>query len=425
MLNPPLLSWIGPFNESPIPTNGVQISPTNPVFRFSGAKVGVWGDSYPRDLFYMSAGITGLYAQLPFRAEFDTDAQELNIYTLGNGGVYRLRINEEYVGLPMAEGPQPNGNFYWLRLTFPTADRRAIRMESWGQAFGGLAMSSADHVYRPSKSLGPRCVVLGDSYAEGLLCFAQRLADLMGWEVWSSGVGGTGYLNPGPTGRVKFRDRVQSDVINRNPDIVIIAGGLNDSSYLPASVQAEAQALYDTVSTNLPSTKLVVVGPWFPSGQPPQSILDVRDALQAAALSRHLDFVDPLRATNAQQFNAGWITGSGNIANPTGDGNADNYISEDGTHPTDLGHQYLATKLAVPLRAITLADPTPNLSVQILVGLQVSGKVGRQYLIQRSSDSGSNWIDEATVTLQSSPQLWVDTTPANATKRFYRALLLP
>src|SRR5262249_3267572 len=155
-----------------------------------------------------------------------------------------------------------------------TSKQRAVRMESWGQPFGGVGINSANHIYSPANPLGPRCIVLGDSYAEGLLCYAQRLADLMRWEVWSSGVGGTGYLNPGPVGRVRFRDRVQTDVIANSPDIVIVAGGLNDNFYPPAAVQAEAEALYDTISTNLPSTKLVVAGPWWPGGSPSQAILD-------------------------------------------------------------------------------------------------------------------------------------------------------
>jgi|SRR5579883_2088785 len=422
---PPSISWIGPVGGPTTLTNMVKVDPAATAFRFSGARVGPWDSTYPHDLFFVASGITGTYAQLPYRAEFETDASQLAIFTLGTLGQYRLRINGEYVGLPASQGPPADGNFYWLQLSFPTSQRRAIRMESWGQAFGGVATQQGDNIYSPANALGPRCIVLGDSYTEGLLCYAQRLADLMGWEVWSSGVGGTGYLNPGPAGRVKFRDRVQADVLQNNPDMVIIAGGINDGSYPPRALQNEAQALYHIIITNLPSTKLVVVGPWWPRGNPPQSILDTRDAIKSAAIGLGVTFIDPIGSTNVQQVNAGWITGTGNVATPAGDGNADNYISSDGTHPTDLGHQYLATKLAAALRTLVIPDPSPKLDLQMLPGLQISGRIGRSYLVQWRTDLASNWVDATTVTLASSPQLWVDTSCTNASKRFYRALLLP
>ena len=425
MTSPPAMAWLGPLSSPAAPTNLTEIEPTNPSFRFSCAHVTTWDNSYPHDLFQVAYGITGAYAQLPYRVEFDTDASQFAISTLGTGGQYRLRVNGEYIALPASQGPSSDGNFYWLTVSFPTSERRATRMESLGQAFGGIALQAADHVYGPANPLGPRCIVLGDSYTEGLLCYAQRLADLMGWEVWSSGVGGTGYLNPGAPGRVKFRDRVQSDVIDQNPDIVLVAGGLNDGSYDPQAVQAEAEALYSTILTNLPSTKLVVIGPWWPRGNPPQFILDTRDAIKSAAASQGLYFIDPIVSTNVEQVNVGWITGTGNVATPTGDGNADYYISADGTHPTDLGHQYLATRLAAALKPLVVPNPSPQLNLQMLPGLQITGRIGRNYLIQWSSNFGSNWVDATTVTLNSTPQLWVDTSCTNCSRRFYRALLLP
>ena len=425
MTNPPSVSWIGPLGGPTTLTNLVRVDPTNSSFRFSGARVGFWDNTYPHDLFFVASGITGAYAQLPYRAEFETDASQLAIFTLGTLGQYRLRINGAYVALPASQGPPADGNFYWLELNFSTAERRSLRMESLGQAFGGVAIQAGDNIYSPANPLGRRCIVLGDSYTEGLLCYAQRLADLMGWEVRSSGVGGTGYLNPGPAGRVKFRDRVQNDVIDQNPDIVIVAGGINDGSYPPAAVETEAQALYNTIVTNLPSARLVVIGPWWPRGNPPQFILDTRDAIKAAAASLALDFIDPILSTNTQQTNVGWITGTGNVASPAGDGNADYYISSDGTHPTDLGHQYLATRVAAALRPLVVPDPSPKLDLQMLPGLQIAGRIGRSYLVQWRNELGSNWVDATTVTLTSSPQLWVDASCTNSTQRFYRALLLP
>ncbi len=426
MANPPAITVVGPMMDPPTLINRVLIDRTNAVFRFTGGRLVTWDNSYPHNLFYVSSGITGAYAQLPFRVEFETDARELEVLTLGTGGKFRVKVDHEYADLSAASGPPPDGNFYSVKINFGGAQRRVISFEALGLAFGGVIIAPGDKIFRAEKPLGPKAIVLGDSYTEGLVCYAQRLADLMGWEVWSSGVGGTGYLNPGPAGRVKFRDRVQTDVIAHNPDIVLVAGGINDVSDSPASLRIEAEALYDTILTNLPSAKLVVVGPWWPRGNPPQFVLDARDAFKAAAASRGLEFIDPLVATNASQTNIGWITGTGNAGNPTGDGNADSYISSDGTHPTDLGHQYLALRLKEFLGSISWNDPTPTIDIQLLAGLQVRGSLGRNYLVQIRDEIGaSNWVDAATLTLSSSPQLWVDTSSTNRIKRFYRALLLP
>jgi hypothetical protein len=211
--------------------------------------------------------------------------------------------------------------------------------------------------------------------------------------------------------------------------MVIVAGGLNDSGYASSNLLSEALALYDTILTNLPSARLVVVGPWWPSGIPSDYILATRDTLEEAAWERGLDFIDPIVATNVLQTNAGWITGTGNIANPTGDGDADQYISADGVHPTDLGHQYLATRIAERLGNITLTNSAPSISLNIsnmFASLGIHGMIGRNYLIQSATDVGqANWEDAATVTLSSDPQTWIDTSSAVSTQRFYRAFLLP
>ncbi len=423
MASPPAVAQVGPTVAAPTIPSAVWLAPSNSVFRYTSADVLAWGVTYPRSYYYVPYGVTGQYAQLPYRVEFDYDGSEFEIFVHGTGGSFRLRIDGQYARLSPTPGPPPDGLFYWLKVTFPDSKRRSFAFEASGVAFGGVAIQADGQLRWPTQPLGSRCIVLGDSYSEGLTCYAQRLGQLMTWEVWSSGVGGTGYLNSGPLGRVNFRERVQSDVISRYPDVVIVAGGLNDPT---GGLAAEAGAIYDQIIENLPAARLIVVGPWWPRGIPTQSILDNRDALKTAALARNLVFIDPLVATDPSQVNAGWITGTGNAANPKADGNADQYISADGTHPTDLGHQFLALKLAEALRNIVVPSPASSINLRFVPGLWIEGTIGRRYQLQWSENvSAEHWVDAELITLPERPTFWADASATNSVRRFYRALLLP
>ena len=48
-------------------------------------------------------------------------------------------------------------------------------------------------------------------------------------------------------------------------------------------------------------------------------------------------------------------TGTGTVAAPRGDGNADFFVSADGTHPTEEGCRHLGEQLAIALKAAVLA----------------------------------------------------------------------
>ncbi|MDX1951872.1 MAG: SGNH/GDSL hydrolase family protein [Verrucomicrobiota bacterium] len=424
MTNPPSITPVGPMINPPQLPGRRLVRRSEPVFRYSGARVEQWDNTYPHDQFLLARGITGSFVQIPFHVEFETDAQEFEILTLGTKGSYRIKVDQEYVNLQPTDGPVDDGNFYWLRVSFDAKKSRLISFESIGMAFGGVEIGVTDSINAPHKPLGPRCIIMGDSFTEGLLSYAQRLSSLLNWEVWSSGVGGTGYLNSGLPGRSRFRDRVQSDVITNKPNIVVIAAGMNDAFYSPTLLKTEAQTLYDTILTNLPGVKLIVVGPWWPRGTVPLFVLQSRNAIREAALSRGLDFIDPLVATTSQEINLGWITGTGNAGTPQGDGNADEYISADTTHPTDLGHQYLALRLAEVLRPIQVIFP-PTIEIHQLAGIYLQGRVGRSYVIQSRVSEEAAWVDGPTVTLSSSPQLWVDPSSTNRMRKAYRALLLP
>ena len=132
------------------------------------------------------------------------------------------------------------------------------------------------------------------------------------------------------------------------PDYVIVGGSINDNAQSPAAVGAAATALYGGIATNLPSAKIIVMGPQpVDSGYSTSStLLANRDAVRTAALAAGnvLGFIDPIAGK--------WFSGSGNISTPTGDGNKDYFVGPDNLHPTRAGayrYAYLACQEIVRL----------------------------------------------------------------------------
>ncbi len=89
-------------------------------------------------------------------------------------------------------------------------------------------------------------------------------------DAWPSGVGATGIVaNYGGSGDgVRFRDRVSTDVIPFNPDVVVIAGGLNDRGMVADGTLSQYRDEYDlliqAIKTGLPAAKIGVLGPFCP-----------------------------------------------------------------------------------------------------------------------------------------------------------------
>ena len=340
-------------------TGSVEVNPYTAAggalstkFRFTKSKPIQGGTNYPDYLAVTGGGLNSTYGFITLAAEFAYDGATFEVLYKGQGvdKGYRVYVN----GLLAAEwvGIAPDGSLRRRKITLPDARPRIIRIEGAGGAYlrGVASESTATVAYPTTTAKGPRLIVMGDSYTEGTGATTAFLGlpDVLSRRVnmtdtWASGSGGTGYLNVGAAltpPRVKLRDRVQTDVIAHNPRVVVIAAGVNDAAYAAADVGVEAGLLYDAILTGLPNVELLIVGPWWPRNSSTLAAprVAIRDALKAAALARGLYFIDSI----AEE----WITGTGTVAAPKRDGNADIYISGDTTHPTDAGHKYLAERLA-------------------------------------------------------------------------------
>lgn len=226
--------------------------------------------------------------------------QELEIVVKGGGGSILVKVNDQYISLTPTT-VLADGNIYYYYVNFGSRDYRRIDVQlTPGAVFGGFYTGQIDTV-TPAPVRGPRCIILGDSFAESatgatsqIQGFPDYFADAMGWDdVWKSGVGSTGYL-AAPGGKITFRQRLSTDVFPFSPDVVIVAGGLNDTAFTLAQMQTEAALLFAALQAGLPNATIIVFSPFYKAGAGSitQVVMNAHDGIKAAASAAGLPFVD-------------------------------------------------------------------------------------------------------------------------------------
>lgn len=150
-----------------------------------------------------------------------------------------------------------------------------------------------------------------------------------------SAEGRAGYGVPGDHGSI-FED-LTGRAVKPEDALVVFFGSRNDQGFHPEDPQLLAGKVRDTFDLArlvAPSARLLVIGPPWPTADVPESILQIRDVLNAAARAAGAAFVDPIGDR--------WFVDRPDLIGP------------DGVHPNDAGHQYLADKIA-PLIGMQLS----------------------------------------------------------------------
>lgn len=282
-----------------------------------------------------------------FSFDFMTDSDDFELVSAvvtSNQHSARVWVDGEPAAASMPSGGGSGNSWRRLRITFATKAARHIRIESVGAVYQGIEVLATARFWAAGQNPGPRVVAVGDSFTEGTGVFRPdgwvgAMAARLGWsDVYASGLGGTGYLSTNGA-RGTFRSRAATDIIAHAPDIVIIAGGYNDTASSAAAVEAEAALLFAQIKAGLPNCELIVLSPWS-SNNTLTSLQATRDAIFAAA-----DGVADL-TIDAITTGQAWIFGTGKTTSTTGDGNADFYIASDGIHPSAAGYTYLGARVA-------------------------------------------------------------------------------
>ncbi|MGH3959118.1 Rv0518 family GDSL lipase [Mycobacterium sp.] len=138
--------------------------------------------------------------------------------------------------------------------------------------------------------------------------------------------GRAGYGVTGDHGSM-FKD-LTARAVHPNDVLVVFFGSRNDQGVDPEQLAQAAHDAFDLAHRVAPSARLLVIGPPWPTADPPDALLQARDVVASQARAVGATFVDPM----AEQ----WFVGTTDL------------IGADGIHPNDAGHAYMADKI-VPL----------------------------------------------------------------------------
>ena len=343
----PTLAVTGPGGPNPIP------SPTNYTYDNTAAIrrvgcVGVIVNQFSTNYIQNQAnGNTGSGAQ-PWAVEFITEEADM-VIPFRAATVAQVRFWVWVDGIPTTPAPVrfasgiSAGSKSWFRVTFPYSRRRVVRVYMIYADYGGLSVGSSGSATASTAWEPFKLAVVGDSWidtADVIASVAGAIGLSLRAETFMCGWAGSGYVAGTPFGSASRTAKLYA----AEPDIIIVAGSINDNPSA-ASVQAAASAYYAGIASNLPDAKVIVVGPQpVPADYATSStLLANRDAVQAAAdaASNVLGFVDPI--------SLGWLTGTGTVGSPKGDGNRDYYVGSsshvDTLHLGNLGRTYWGQRI--------------------------------------------------------------------------------
>lgn len=295
---------------------------------------------------------------------FATDAQafEIDLQTGGFGIPILLIVDGEFASATAYNGTPPaSGNIrrQW-KFTFPTKKIRHIQVLNSGiyNGIAGIFVGPRDVVIPWNPGLDGGLVAISDSYggfAYGAVPHggpAIGLIDAAGYAAAVQQYGGSGYY--ATNGFNGYEDRLRANIAAqaKTPAIVYTAGGINDPQSA-LTTKAAIDSYFSYCAASVPDALHIVMGPWCPK----QSYINgtdkyteitswINSALRNSGLKYYI-FLDTVAGGwetgwgTSRTGSEPWITGSGYVGGTTGTGNADIYISNDQTHPSSDGVEYL------------------------------------------------------------------------------------
>lgn len=328
----------------------------------------------------------------------------------------RIRINNKWISLmPVYLGstigfPTNPENItageYWLKLTFPTNELRRIEVFTHLE-FGGVAvLDSSGSVAQVPASPGSTIALLDGSLGgsekhqtgnfalnsandgsgagatyTAVTSYIGAVAQILGYgSIINSGAGSSGFSINGDTASWKSTGKITKDIIEHQPDTIIVGSANNDmaSGQSVSQVDIASNTVYGAIASAAKVGALkFALGMLTPPAMGSQSsgesaVAPYNAVLKARAQQHGFWFINP---ATGQTFDP-----QGNLVKTTSNWVYQNLsdISSDNTHPTQVGANNLGAKVAA---AILMAHP---------VG--VSDDVS-QYFAGKDLDShGPSWV---------------------------------
>ena len=240
----------------------------------------------------------------------------------------------------------------------PDGAHEVVVILGWASSFVQIVRENGDALWAgavPSFTLA----LTGDSYTDsGVPPYfagpARELHRLTGWEIGQLGQGSTGYTNNAGAvgGKQVYGGASRIAALEAfNPDAVMVVGSVNDGAATPTALKSAALSFYAELSP-LP---VIVVGvePLYDADDPAYANWDSLNAALAEAADE---------APNVIAFidwrSEDWLTGTGSVSDPQGDGNQDAYIGDsagtDTIHANYWGQRYLMGLIVDRLRSIRI-----------------------------------------------------------------------
>lgn len=194
---------------------------------------------------------------------------------------------------------------------------------------------------QPAEADETLITVIGDSYVGGsnmggnginnwTALITADLPNPKNIDLNKAGLGGSGYVTRGPTGKVF--EEAASVVLGPKTDVVVFFGSINDGSASGEKVRLASAQTFATAKEAAPKAKLLVIGPAWTNEDVPAAMLAVRDGLKKSAQAAGATWVDPIADR--------WFFDRTAL------------IGADKKHPTDEGHAYLEKQIAPHLKKV-------------------------------------------------------------------------
>jgi lysophospholipase L1-like esterase len=205
------------------------------------------------------------------------------------------------------------------------------------------------HAHLIVDSAAGRLLIVGASYTQGIGAvpatngYAYLVGRQLGMATTVDGIGGTGFVNPGPYNEGTFGERIARQPESLDPTVVMIQCGRNDLAYPRAQLREAATAAISDTHRRFPHARIVLLGP-IPGTVPiGADVTDVTAMFTELALSESMAFINPLGEH--------WMT----IDNTRG------FTGDVPDHPNNAGYAYIAGHVVRDLRPLVQAvTPYPS-----------------------------------------------------------------